>query len=89
MDCFQDFCLACDKQCTEGSYCSQACRLAELERASNAPTSPTTPAGFENSYALSSAYGFPPQDQKRFSMSSVLVDPEQYHAMLLKVRDRR
>jgi len=70
MDCFQDFCLACDKQCTEGSYCSQACRLAELEKASNAPTSPTTPAGFEPSYALLTAYGFPFQDQKKFSVQS-------------------
>jgi len=32
MDCFHDFCLACDKSSTTGPYCSQACRLADLDR---------------------------------------------------------
>lgn len=36
MDCFQDFCVACDKQST-GTYCSQACRLADLERGAASP----------------------------------------------------
>ena len=41
MDCFLDFCLACDKQTTDGLYCSQACRLADLEKAGgSAPASP-------------------------------------------------
>jgi hypothetical protein len=40
MDCFQDFCLACDKQST-GTYCSQSCRLADLERAT--PSTPSSP----------------------------------------------
>ncbi|TKA83465.1 hypothetical protein B0A55_00558 [Friedmanniomyces simplex] len=35
MDCFHDFCLACDKE-SNGPYCSQACRMADLERASPA-----------------------------------------------------
>lgn len=50
MDCFLDFCLACDKQTSDGFYCSQACRLADLEQAgSSAPTSPLTPSGCDDS----------------------------------------
>lgn len=37
---FQDFCLNCDRQASNGNYCSQSCRLADLEKAS-APSSPT------------------------------------------------
>ncbi|KAK0793863.1 hypothetical protein LTR33_007176, partial [Friedmanniomyces endolithicus] len=45
MDCFHDFCLACDKE-SNGPYCSQACRMADLERASPPalPSSPTQAA---------------------------------------------
>jgi len=70
MDCFHDFCLACDSQ-SNGPYCSQACRLADLERASNsAPTSPLSPSAPSESilswrsstsasaYVLSPAYNF-------------------------------
>ena len=41
-----DYCLACDRQTSGGAYCSQACRLADLETAScgSEPSSPTTPA---------------------------------------------
>lgn len=38
MDCFLDFCLSCDKQTTDGLYCSQACRLADLEKAGSSTT---------------------------------------------------
>lgn len=45
MDCFHDFCLACDRESTTGPYCSQACRLADLEKAtSSSPTSPDFPS---------------------------------------------
>lgn len=45
MDCFHDFCLACDRESTNGTYCSQACRLADLEKAaSSSPTSPGLPS---------------------------------------------
>lgn len=42
---FPDFCLACDRQTNGGTYCSQACRLTDLERgsASSEPTSPVQP----------------------------------------------
>lgn len=82
MDCFQDFCLACDKQSSgSGPYCSQACRLADLERANtSAPTSPTSPSSPSHSrlswssanstsasaYVLQPAYDFhSPSQQER------------------------
>lgn len=39
-----DYCLACDRQTSAGAYCSQACRLADLETSSCAsePSSPTS-----------------------------------------------
>lgn len=45
MDCFNNTCLSCDREC-EGHYCSQSCKLADVERAANtsvssSPTSPT------------------------------------------------
>ncbi|TKA27168.1 hypothetical protein B0A50_04505 [Salinomyces thailandicus] len=45
MDCFQDFCLACDSALpTSDTYCSQACRLADLEKATSyGPPAPATP----------------------------------------------
>ena len=41
-----DYCLACDKQTECETYCSQTCRLADLEKSSNwaSSASPTTPA---------------------------------------------
>ncbi|KZF25555.1 hypothetical protein L228DRAFT_266022 [Xylona heveae TC161] len=39
-----DFCLACDRQSSGGAYCSQACRLADIEKASGSsePVSPSS-----------------------------------------------
>ena len=39
-----DYCLACDKQTQGETYCSQSCRLADLETSStwSGPTSPIT-----------------------------------------------
>jgi len=48
MDWSPDFCLACDKQTDGNVYCSEACRLSEYEKASNAgstASSPTSPRG--------------------------------------------
>lgn len=74
MDCFQDFCLACDKQC-EGSYCSQSCRLADLEKApTSGSISPLTPGSSwestQSGYVLTPAYNFTERDEKRLSTSS-------------------
>ncbi|KAI9734828.1 MAG: hypothetical protein M1834_001906 [Cirrosporium novae-zelandiae] len=38
-----DFCLACDKQTSGQAYCSQACRLADLEKSSTI-SEPSSPA---------------------------------------------
>ncbi|KAI9835575.1 MAG: hypothetical protein M1819_002026 [Sarea resinae] len=44
MDWTPDFCLACDRQTSGGAYCSQTCRLADIERASGGsePVSPSS-----------------------------------------------
>lgn len=43
MEWYHDFCLFCDKQTSQGAYCSQACRLADLERSGySEPVSPLT-----------------------------------------------
>src|SRR5271168_3343121 len=39
MDSFLDFCLACDGQTNGATYCSQACRLAELDHSTYLPQS--------------------------------------------------
>ncbi|KAI9711430.1 MAG: hypothetical protein M1812_007175 [Candelaria pacifica] len=45
MDWAQDFCLSCDKQTSGEAYCSQACRLVDIEQSvSTSPTSPSTTA---------------------------------------------
>jgi len=43
-----DYCLGCDRQTAGEAYCSQACRLADLENSSNGsePTSPTSNRSF-------------------------------------------
>lgn len=45
MDCFADFCLSCDRQTNGTPFCSQACRLAELD-----PSSPSPPVSPSHSY---------------------------------------
>lgn len=57
-----DYCLSCDRQTSGGVYCSQVCRLADLETSSCAsePASPTS-AGQSSFWASSispSAAGF-------------------------------
>ena len=42
MDCFADFCLSCDRETNGTPFCSQACRLAELDHSS--PSLPVSPS---------------------------------------------
>ncbi|KAI4729222.1 hypothetical protein E4T49_03073 [Aureobasidium sp. EXF-10728] len=74
MDCFLDFCLACDKQTSEGLYCSQACRLADLEKAgSSTPSSPFSPvmeSGSASYFQLPEAFSFKPASTSTFAESS-------------------
>ena len=39
-----DYCLACDSQTSGGAYCSQSCRLADLESCSSWSTPRTSPS---------------------------------------------
>ncbi|OCL12937.1 hypothetical protein AOQ84DRAFT_132051 [Glonium stellatum] len=54
MDWSHDFCLSCDRQIAEGAYCSQACRLADLEKAG--ASEPATPVNFSSSASSTSSY---------------------------------
>lgn len=55
MEWSHDFCLNCDKQIAEGAYCSQACRLADLEKAGfSEPSCPPNLASFTTSTGTSS-----------------------------------
>ncbi|CAK4010074.1 Hypothetical predicted protein [Lecanosticta acicola] len=64
MDCFHDFCLFCDRDSPDAPYCSQQCKLADLERANHSnpaspttsPTSPTSPTSRRPWHSSSSAY---------------------------------
>jgi hypothetical protein len=69
MDWSPDFCLACDKQTDGNVYCSEACRLAEYEKASSAgsaASSPILPRGpvswptrtSNNGFYMEPAYNF-------------------------------
>ncbi|EMF08506.1 uncharacterized protein SEPMUDRAFT_152152 [Sphaerulina musiva SO2202] len=53
MDCFQDFCLHCDRDSPDGPYCSQHCKLADLERSN--PSSPTSTASQSGRFWTQSA----------------------------------
>ena len=68
MDCFGDFCLTCNAQTNGSVFCSQACRLAELDNyTSPAPSSPTysehhsiyqQPTGIQSGLYLPPAFDF-------------------------------
>lgn len=65
MDCFQDCCLFCDRDSPDGPYCTQQCRMADMEKASvSNPGSPTSPSTFridqkrDARYQLSPAFNF-------------------------------
>jgi hypothetical protein len=53
-----DFCLACDKQTIEGVYCSQACRLADLETAGLQTSTISNPPSTSSSYSGHASHGF-------------------------------
>lgn len=82
MDCFQDVCLGCDNLVTDGSYCTEVCRLIELEKAS-APSSPLSPThqpswassgfGTGSAYVLAPAYKFP-EPARGYSQPSATED---------------
>lgn len=81
LDWSPDFCLSCDRQSVNGgAYCSQSCRLADLERASGgssaassphtSPTSWTTPAPQGNGFYLPPALNFSAMSSRQASSAS-------------------
>ena len=42
MDCFGDICLSCEQPTAGTTFCSQACRLRELDHYTQEPSSPTS-----------------------------------------------
>lgn len=56
-----DFCLSCDRQMPEGgAYCSQACRLSDLEKGSTEPRTPSQLSSSASSTASSNGFYLPP-----------------------------
>ncbi|KAF1955487.1 hypothetical protein CC80DRAFT_85813 [Byssothecium circinans] len=56
-----DFCLSCDRQIAEGgAYCSQACRLADLEKGTNEPQTPSQLSSSTSSTTSSNGFYLPP-----------------------------
>ncbi|MCJ1255739.1 hypothetical protein MMC24_003556 [Lignoscripta atroalba] len=71
-ECFPSYCLACDRQTGGDPYCSQICRLADLETSScgSEPTSPTDITLSISSASLSRASGTPFVLPPRFDFSA-------------------
>lgn len=60
MEWSHEFCLSCDRQIAEGgTYCSQACRLADLEKAGSMESqAPSNLSSSASSTTSSSSHGF-------------------------------
>lgn len=59
MEWSHEFCLSCDRQIAEGgTYCSQACRLADLEKAGTADAQTPSNLSSSASSTSSSQHGF-------------------------------
>lgn len=89
MDCFPDFCLGCDKTASDGFYCSESCRLSDIERSGSGPTSPADTISSSSSYnqfSFSPIYNqppsrYPPPPTKSISSTSLgsRAYPTQHH----------
>jgi hypothetical protein len=59
MEWSHEFCLSCDRQIAEGgTYCSQACRLADLEKAGTSDAQTSSNLSSSASSTSSSQHGF-------------------------------
>lgn len=59
MEWSHEFCLSCDRQIAEGgTYCSQACRLADLEKAGTSEQQTSSNLSSSASSTSSSTHGF-------------------------------
>lgn len=72
-----DYCLACDRQTQGETYCSQSCRLADLEASStwSAPTSPTTCKSSTNTTQGAGFYLSPAIDFAAYKASTTSLFP--------------
>ncbi len=80
MDWSPDFCLTCDRQSSTGAYCSQACRLTDIEKAGSEPVSPTMtgPAASWASSCMGTGSGFylpPAVDFAAYKSSGMAPSP--------------
>lgn len=58
MEWSHEFCLSCDRQIAEGVYCSQSCRLADLEKAGSTGAHTSSHLSSSASSTSSSNNGF-------------------------------
>lgn len=60
MEWSHDFCLSCDRQMEGGTYCSQACRLADLEKGQQQQlsSSASSTSSYNNGFYLPPAVNF-------------------------------
>ena len=84
-----DFCLACDNQTSEGAYCSQSCRLADLDKGqfsfTEASHSPTPSQSSLSSSVRSFGFFLPPAfdfTSSRTASRTVSPSPAQEPARL-------
>jgi len=56
MEWSHDFCLFCDRQISGGAYCSQACRVGDLEKAAGGLPSPVSPVTRSSMSSASSSW---------------------------------
>ena len=72
-----DYCLACDRQTSGGAYCSQSCRLADLETSSNwsgpsSPTNTSTPSSSNDTQRGSGFYLSPAINFANYKTSTAM-----------------
>jgi hypothetical protein len=83
MECFNDFCLSCDRQIAEnGVYCSQSCRLADLEKNSTAQAPSQLSSSASSSSSSNSGFYLPPAvnfSAYKGSSSSQAAPASPYH----------
>ncbi|KAF2127202.1 hypothetical protein P153DRAFT_296050 [Dothidotthia symphoricarpi CBS 119687] len=75
-----DFCLSCDRQIAEGgTYCSQSCRLADLEKAGNTESRASSQLSSSASSTSSSNNGFYLPPAVNFSAYKAPSSPYHYY----------
>jgi hypothetical protein len=84
MEWSHDFCLSCDRQMEGGTYCSQACRLADLEKAgqqqsAQLSSSASSTSSSNNGFYLPPAVNFSQYKAPSTSRGFDMAPPSPYH----------